>query len=79
MRSPKSSAPAIPTLGGTGDLFGRFDGPTTLTQLTVAEAAARIGVSTRVIHLRIKAGLIPTSKLPGATGAYLLDPALMRR
>lgn len=43
------------------------------TQLTVAETAGQLGVSTRVIHSRIRAGLIPAVKLPGATNPYLID------
>lgn len=49
----------------------------TPTHLTVAETAAQVGVSVRVIHLRIRAGLLPAIKLPGATSPYLIDAAVV--
>jgi hypothetical protein len=47
------------------------------THLTVAETAERLGVTVRVIHLRIKAGLLPATKLPGVTSPYLIDSAVV--
>lgn len=44
--------------------------------LTTAEAAARLGVSTKTIYRRVQAGsLVPVRKLDGIRGAYLFDPA----
>lgn len=42
--------------------------------LTTAQAAEALGVSVRTVHRMVSAGtLTPTMKLPGTTGAYLLD------
>lgn len=42
---------------------------------TTAEIAARKQVSVRQVHRLTQAGvLLPVTKLPGATGAYLFDP-----
>lgn len=43
--------------------------------MTVAEAAGIIGITPRAVAKAIQAGRIPARKLPGRTGAYLLDPA----
>lgn len=44
--------------------------------LTTAQAAEALGVSVRTVHRMVSAGtLTPTMKLPGTTGAYLLDAA----
>jgi hypothetical protein len=66
--APATSAP-LPTY--------RIPGAPERTHLTVAETAARLGVSVRVIHLRIKAGLLPATKLPGVTSPYLIDSAVV--
>ncbi|MFA4084210.1 helix-turn-helix domain-containing protein [Mycobacteroides salmoniphilum] len=43
-------------------------------ELTVSEAAAIIGIEPRSVSRAIRDGrLIPTRKLPGKTGPYLLD------
>ena len=43
-------------------------------ELTVSEAAALIGIKPRSVARAIRDGrLIPTRKLPGRTGAYLID------
>jgi excisionase family DNA binding protein len=51
--------------------------PPPRTQLTVTETAAALGVTRRVVHNRIQSGAIPATKLPGATGPYLIDPAVV--
>ena len=49
------------------------------THLTTAQAAEALGVSVRTVHRMVAAGtLTPTMKLPGTTGAYLLDAAEVR-
>lgn len=39
------------------------------------EAASELGVSVRRVQQLIDAGELPGKKLPGLTGAYVLDPA----
>lgn len=47
-----------------------------MPNITTAEAARTLGVSVRTVHRMVNAGtLTPTMKLPGSTGAYLLDSA----
>lgn len=45
-----------------------------MSNITTAEAAQMLGVSVRTVHRMVTAGtLTPTIKLPGVTGAYLLE------
>lgn len=46
--------------------------------LTTTDVAAQLGVSVRTIHRMAKAGTLPyVVKVPGETGAYLFDPAVI--
>ena len=43
--------------------------------LSVAEAADRAGIPRRTLRYAITSGALKAHKLPGVTGAYLIDPA----
>jgi excisionase family DNA binding protein len=45
--------------------------------LTATQAASILGVSRRTILRRIATGGLPGHKLPGRTGAWLLNPAVL--
>lgn len=48
--------------------------------LTTTQAAERRGVSVRTIHRAVADGrLEPAAKIPGSTGTYLFDPAVVDR
>jgi hypothetical protein len=53
--------------------------PPPRTQLTVAEAAERLDgiLSKRAIIRGINSGAIPATKLPGLTGAFLIEEAVI--
>lgn len=51
--------------------------PPPMNLMTVTEAAEHLGLTRRVIQRRIKTGKIPAVKLPGTTGSYLIDPAII--
>lgn len=51
--------------------------PLTRTQMTVAEAAAVIGITKQMVQRRIRNGLMPAIKLPGITSPYLIDPGVV--
>ncbi|MBI1379439.1 MAG: helix-turn-helix domain-containing protein [Frankiales bacterium] len=54
--------------------------PNPSIEITVAEAAALIGVDRKTVLRQIAAGeLIPTRKLPGRTGSYLLARSDVQR
>ena len=41
--------------------------------ITAAQVAKRFGVTTVTVHRWIKSGRLHATKLPGETGAYLID------
>ena len=43
--------------------------------ISAAEAAQILRISVRAVQHRIAAGSLPAQKLPGKTGAYILDRA----
>ncbi len=43
--------------------------------MTVAEAAELLKLPRRTISEQVRLGAIPSEKLPGKTGAYLIDRA----
>lgn len=46
--------------------------------LTSAEAADRLGISRMTVNRRVRSGDIPAAgRLPGRTGAWLFDPAVI--
>lgn len=47
--------------------------------VSVAEAAALLDVTPTWLHRRIKGGRVQAHKLPGRTGAYILDQAEVDR
>ena len=54
--------------------FRHSDGVTTTQNLiTAAQAAKKFGVTPVTIHRWIRSGRLPARKLPGGTGAYLID------
>jgi excisionase family DNA binding protein len=51
---------------------------TTTPPLTSRQVAERLGVDLRTVHRMADDGRLPSAgKLPGLTGAYLFDPAVI--
>lgn len=51
-----------------------------MNYITAAQIAATRGLSLRTVHRLIDSGELPhVTKLPGKTGAYLFEPAVVER
>ncbi|NDK91437.1 helix-turn-helix domain-containing protein [Gordonia desulfuricans] len=49
--------------------------PQPTQRLTTLQAAKRLGVRTVTVQRYVRDGKLPAEKLPGRTGAYLIDEA----
>src|SRR5262245_38757882 len=58
----------------TAPTCGNVAAVTKRTPLSVSQAAERTGISKRTLQYAITAGHLKAHKLPGATGAYIIDP-----
>ena len=63
----------------TGSHMGTVPHVSNQEPIGVTEAAARLRMTRRGVHKAIHRGDLPARKLPGRTGAYVLDPADVER
>lgn len=63
----------------TGSHMGTVRHVSNHTPIGVTEAAKRLRMTRRGVHKAIHRGDLPALKLPGRTGAYVLDPTEVDR
>lgn len=61
-----------------GGVYGRLM-PATRSQLTIAEAAKILEMNKRTLWRHVRSGKVPATKLPAATGAYLIDRRIIEK